>query len=163
MVGQPIANLQTAVTDFLNYFTPSESQDMMGLVTFSTAAHLKIPLETNFVSAVKAAVNSLTANGATNMEDAIAKAGAQLPIQTGTPNADWKQQYVVFFTDGEATAFTSTFTNGNRPSSYVVCTSTMGTNQWYDIYPYLADPNTGNFTDVNAVQTGSDRTSRPAW
>ena len=123
MAGTPISNLKTAATNFLSYFEPSQSEDMMGLVTFSTAATVKVPLETNFASAIQSVINSLTANGGTNSADAVADAGAQLPVQTGTPNADWKQQFVVFFTDGEPTCFTSTFKHANASANYVVCTS----------------------------------------
>jgi Mg-chelatase subunit ChlD len=154
MAGTPISNLKTAATTFLSFFEPSQSEDMMGLVTFSTAATVNVPLETNFASAIQRVVSSLSANGGTNTPDAVADAGAQLPVQTGTPNANWKQQFIVFFTDGEPTCFTSTFKHANASNSYVVCTSTSGTNQWYDIYPYLADPSTGNFGTVNPVQTG---------
>ena len=154
MAGTPISNLKTAATNFLSYFEPSQSEDMMGLVTFATAATVKVPLETNFASAIQSVINSLSANGGTNSADAVADAGAQLPVQTGTPNADWKQQFIVFFTDGEPTCFTSTFKHANASANYVVCTSTQGTNQWYDVYPYLADPTTGKFGNVNPVQTG---------
>ncbi len=129
----------------------------MGVVTFSTAASVKVPLETNFGTAVQNVINGLAAGGATNHEDAIAQAGAQLPVQTGTPNASWKQQYIVFFTDGEPTAFRSTFVHSNRAYDAVVYTTTdprNSSNQWYDVGTYLASPTTGNNLSQNAVQTG---------
>ncbi len=157
MAGQPMTNLQAAATSFLGFFEPSQSEDMMGLVTFSTAASVKVPLETNFVSAIQGYVKSLSANGATNAEDAVAQAGAQLPVQTGTPNASWKQQYIVFFTDGEPTAFRSTFVHSKTSYDAVAYTTVDpydSSNQWYDVGTYLASPTTGNNLSVNAVQTG---------
>jgi uncharacterized protein YegL len=157
MAGSPIAALKTAAIDFLGFFEPSQAEDMMGVVTFSTAAGVKVPLETNFGTAVQNAINGLAAGGATNHEDAIAQAGAQLPVQTGTPNASWKQQYLVFFTDGEPTAFRSTFVHSNTQYDAVVYTTTDphdSSNQWYDVGTYLASPTTGNNLAQNAVQTG---------
>ena len=157
MAGTPISNLQAAATSFLGFFEPSQSEDMMGLVTFSTAANVKVPLETNFASAIQGYVNTLSANGATNAEDAVAQAGAQLPVQTGTPNASWKQQYIVFFTDGEPTAFRSTFVHSKTSYDAVAYTTVDpydSSNQWYDVGTYLASPTTGNNLSVNAVQTG---------
>jgi Flp pilus assembly protein TadG len=156
MAGTPIANLQKAATGFLSFFTPDQAESMVGVVTFSTAATVNVPLETNFASTIQNVINSLNANGGTNAADAVAAAGAQLPVQTGTPNATWKQQYIVFFTDGEPTCFTSTFKHANASNSYVVCASpnTSGSNQWYDVYPYLASPTTGTYGSVNPVQTG---------
>ncbi len=154
MSGTPISNLKTAANSFLSFFTPTQSEDMMGLVTFATAALLKVPLETNFVTSMQGLINAITAKGATNSEDAIAQAGAQLPDQTGMAASDRKQQYIVFMTDGQPTAFRSTFVSGNRAYDAVACTVTSGSNQWYDIYPNLSDPTTGNDLAVNAVQTG---------
>ncbi len=157
MAGQPITDLGTAATSFLGFFEPNQSEDMMGLVTFSTAATVKVPLETSFVTAIQGCINALSAGGATNMEDAIAQAGGQLPVQTGTPNADWKQQYIIFFTDGEPTAFRSTFVHSNTSYDAVAYTTTdpyNRNNQWYDVGTYLASPTTGNNLSVNAVQTG---------
>jgi Flp pilus assembly protein TadG len=157
MAGAPITALKTAATDFLTFFTPNQGEDMMGVVTFSTAASVRVPLETNFGTAIQNVINGLSAGGATNAEDAIAQAGAQLPVQTGTPNASWKQQYIVFFTDGEPTAFRSTFVHANTSYDAVVYTTTDpydSTNQWYDVGAYLASPTTGSGLSQNAVQTG---------
>jgi Flp pilus assembly protein TadG len=156
MAGTPIANLKTAATSFLSFFTTTQSEDQMGLVTFSTAAIVNVPLETNFVSSMQSVINAAKAGGYTNSEDAIAQAGAQLPVQTGTPNASWKKQYIVFMTDGEPTAFRSTFLNQGTPYDAVVHTLANGmSNQWYDVYTYLASPTTGNDLSVNAIPTGN--------
>jgi hypothetical protein len=158
-MGPSLANMKTAANSFLSFFTPDQSEDAMGLVTFSTAATVKVPLETNFATSIQASINSATANGRTNTEDAIAQAGAQLPIQTGTPNADWKQQYLVFMTDGDPTAFRSTFVHANTSYDAVVSAApnASGSNQWYDVDPYLSSPTTGNALSVNAVQTGQGK------
>ncbi len=155
MQGTPITNLKTAANSFLAFFKPDQSEDQMGLVTFATAATVNVPLETNFATAIQSAINKIQATTYTNSEDAIAQAGAQLPVQTGTPNSSWKKQFLVFMTDGEPTAFRSTFVNGNKSYDAVVHTLANGmTNQWYDVYTYLASPTTGNDLSVNAVQTG---------
>jgi hypothetical protein len=130
----------------------------MGIVSFATAATVNVPLETNFATAIQNTINSLNANGGTNTPDAINQAGLQLPNQTGMAAADMKQQFIVFFTDGEPTAFTSTFVHDNVSYNAVVCTTTSGSgtnmNQWYDVYPDLWSPTTGNDLGINAVQTG---------
>ena len=155
-MGPSLANMKTAANSFLSFFTPDQSEDWMGLVTFATAATVKVPLETNFATSIQASINSATANGRTNTADAIAQAGAQIPIQTGIPNADWKRQFIVFMTDGDPTAFTSTFVHANTSYNAVVSAApnASGSNQWYDVDTDLSDPTTGQALSVNAVQTG---------
>ncbi len=157
MSGSPVSSLKTAATSFSTFFTPNQADDMMGVVTFSTAATVKVPLETNFATAMQNVINGFRPAGRRTHEDAIAQAGAQLPVQTGTPNASWKQQYMVFFTDGEPTAFRSTFVHSNTSYDAVVYTTTdphNSSNQWYDVGASLASPATGNNLSQNAVQTG---------
>ncbi len=165
MQGTPIANLKTAAGDqsgFLSFFSQADqTEDMMGLVTFSTAAAVKVPLKTSFVGDIQAVINSISAGGATNAEDAIAQAGAQLPDQTGVAAADRYQQFIVFFTDGEPTAFRDTFVNGGKSYDAVTyATSLVDShgnieNQWYNVGTYLASPTTGNDLSVNAIPTGN--------
>jgi Flp pilus assembly protein TadG len=151
---QAMSNLKTAANGFLEFFTPDQSEDQMGVVTFSTAATVNVPLEYNYVTAIQNVINAARATAYTNSPDAIAAAGAQLPVQTGTPNSTWKQQYIIFFTDGEPDAFTSTFVHGNTSYQGVVMTDAVATHQYSGVNTYLASPTTGNNLTINAVQTG---------
>lgn len=123
MAGAPIANLKTAAVAFLDYYHDTEDEDKIGLVTFATGVTLNYALNTNFYSPMVATINGMSAVGATNAEDAIAQAGAQLSDQSSLPAADRVQQFIVFFTDGRPTAFRSIFKRKGTNYDAVVCTS----------------------------------------
>jgi Flp pilus assembly protein TadG len=109
MAGQKMADLKIAAISFLNYFTPTQAQDMLGLISFSTTVKVDNPLATNFATAMTSAINSMNALGGTNTEDAIDHANGP---QSFTNRAN-VQQYVVFFSDGMPTALTDRFRFNN--------------------------------------------------
>lgn len=123
MDGTPIANLKTASKAFLKYYEDTEDRDKIGLVSFGTGIKLNWALGTGFYSPMVNAINAMSATGATNAEDAIAQAGAQLSDQSSLDPADRVQQFIIFFTDGRPTAFRSTFKRKGTNYDAVVCSS----------------------------------------
>ena len=118
MSGSPIADLKTAAIAFLDYFEDTQDNDEFGLVTFASG----IPEESgydvtyhrqnNFVLDMTSAINSMSASGGTNAEDALDRADGNggFSDQTGVPGDQRKQQFLIFFSDGNPTAFRGTFT-----------------------------------------------------
>ncbi|MDR3566493.1 MAG: VWA domain-containing protein [Syntrophobacteraceae bacterium] len=125
MAGTPISDLTKAARTFIGYFenTDMQAQNQMGLVTFATAPKVVCPLAPNYYTPILNATYSMTARGATNSEDALDQAGQQLPDQSETDSADRIPQFIIFFTDGHPTAFTSTFTTNGAPSTEVCLSS----------------------------------------
>ncbi|HEY7728548.1 MAG TPA: vWA domain-containing protein, partial [Candidatus Eisenbacteria bacterium] len=111
MTGQPIADLKVAAKRFLDYFADTQGRDRLGLVSFATSARVDRALGTQFVAPMKAAVDAMSANGYTNPEDALERAGGAQGFtdQTGTPPGDRPQQFVLFFSDGRPNTFRGTF------------------------------------------------------
>ncbi len=106
MLGDPLANLQAGANKFIDIIdeaTDNTSDGQIGLgsrigiVSFADTATVNAPLTTS-VEALKTAVNSLTAGGATNHEDAFTTA-LTLFDPTST-NA----KVIVIFTDGITSA-----------------------------------------------------------
>ena len=119
MAGSPLSDLKTAARAFLGYYEDTQDEDRIGLVTFATGVSLRPP-DTNFFTPITNSINAMVATGATNAEDALARAGAALPDQTGVPAANRMQQFIIFFTDGRPTAFRSTFRRNNQLYDRVV-------------------------------------------
>ena len=67
-------------------------------------------MDHGYVSPITSAISGLNANGSTNTEDALAQAAA-LPWsdQSGVPANERTKQVVVFFSDGNPTAFRGNF------------------------------------------------------
>jgi Flp pilus assembly protein TadG len=123
MAGSPIGDLKDAARGFLEYYQDTQDKDKIGLVSFATGVRVNYALNFNYDTPIRNAINSLSAKGATNIEDALSQAGAQFEDQTPVTPARRKQQYIVFFTDGRPTAFRSTFLSSGSTTLYdaVVC------------------------------------------
>ena len=122
MNGSPLTKLKEAARSFIDYYQDTQNEDMIGLVSFATGVRVNYALNHNFYTPIQTAINSLSAIGATNIEDALSQAGAQFVDQTPVTPANRKQQYIVFFTDGRPTAFRTTFVRDNStPYPAVVC------------------------------------------
>jgi uncharacterized protein YegL len=119
MDGAPIRDLKTAARAFLGYYEDTQDEDRIGLVTFATGVSLRPPA-TNFFTPITNSINAMAATGATNAEDALARAGAAFTDQTGVSAANRIQQFIVFFTDGRPTAFRSTFRRNNQTYDRVI-------------------------------------------
>jgi Mg-chelatase subunit ChlD len=161
MAGQPEIDLQNAALNFLSYFQNTQADDQMGLVTFATSVTVTSPLGYNFINSMTTAINSMTATGATNSEDAMAAAGdvsrGGLPDQTGIPGNQRVQQFVIFFTDGWPTAFRGKFkNNGVNNIDAVVCGTgnTCGT-----VYGNMGNPSSETWMNINPSSTGDGNAS----
>ncbi len=106
MAGDPLANMKAGAKKFIEIIDEAtdNSQDgnigsgsRIGIVSFADTAVQNTSLITS-VDALKAAVDSLTAGGATNHADAFAKASAL--FDPTSSNA----KVMVMFTDGKTTA-----------------------------------------------------------
>ncbi|RMH09617.1 MAG: VWA domain-containing protein [Nitrospirae bacterium] len=112
MAGQPIEDLKVAAKSFLDFFTQTQANDKFALIAFASGVEVKFPLGPNFVQPMKAAIDSLVASGGTNTEDALDQADGPYGFtdQTGVPGDERVQQFLIFFSDGNPTAFRGMFT-----------------------------------------------------
>lgn len=134
MAGTPIASLKTAATSFIDFFTDTQAEDKMGLISFATGVKVNFALGNGYVDLMKAAVSKLKAETYTNAEDALEQSyehtnytysvpieySGGLKDQTGVPGDQRVQQFVIFFTDGNPTAFRDTFTRDGKDYDAVV-------------------------------------------
>jgi len=158
MTGQPMTDLKSGAKSFVNFFKDTQSTDKVGLVSFNSAVTVNFPLGTNYVSGMTSAISGMNASGGTNTEDALAQSYGPkgLTDQTGVPADQRVAQFVIFFTDGQPTAFRGGFTyNG---ASYDGVAQVLSLNpqlsDCYQVDNALYDPNTGNPGTVPAVPTG---------
>ena len=114
-----LSNLKTAARSFVDFFSDTQAEDKMGLITYATGVKVDFPLATDFVSDIKTKISDMTISYSTdyytNMGDALDQCeddedrnGAPtttLTDQTGLPGDQRVSQFIVFFTDGNATAF----------------------------------------------------------
>lgn len=164
--GGKMENLKAAATGFLDFFQDTQDRDKIGLVSFSHNVTLDRVLGTNFVSPMKAAIEAMIANSATNMELALATAGRPggFTDQTGLPGDRRVEQYAIFFSDGQPNCFSGKFKHKNVIYDAGVCI-TNDCRPFQDAYGntlgnWLADlngPNTikENGRDINPVPTGT--------
>jgi Mg-chelatase subunit ChlD len=144
----PICKLGAAAKSFLSFFTETQDQDKMGLISFATGVTVDQQLGTNFVNAMTTKINDMInkgATGATNAEDAIDQADGPKGFtdQTGILGNQRVQQYLIFFTDGRPTAFRGKFRrNGiDNPDAVV-----MGTgNDCGTVYGFMGHTDSENF------------------
>ena len=169
MQGKPIADLKTAATSFVGFFQDTQSTDKMGLVSFNNAVAVNFPLGTNYVSGMTSAIAGMNAYWGTNSEDALAQSYGPKGFtdQTGVPGNQQVQQFLLFFTDGQPTAFRGKFTyNG---ISYDAVAQVLSLNaalsDCYQLDTNLYDPNTANYLIpyVPAVPTGDGSNNTTRW
>jgi Flp pilus assembly protein TadG len=116
MEGTPIANLRTAAKNFLDFFSETQDNDRVGLITYATGVQMPFPLGNNFVNLMKTQIDAMTippsGDRDTNMEDAIDQTDGSggFTDQSGLTGDVRVQQFVLFFTDGIANAFRGDFT-----------------------------------------------------
>jgi len=110
--GQPMADLKVAAKSFLDFFEVTQDKDKFGLITFASGVEVDFPLQHIFVDGMKTIIDDMYADGGTNAEDAIDQAdgpGGFTP-QAGVPGDEKVQQFLIFFSDGNPTAFRGDFT-----------------------------------------------------
>ena len=101
-----LPDVQDAAKFFVDGF--DESRDQVGLVSFSTAARLDYPPQTNFKIDINNLIDSIETVWSTNSSLGLWLSHKALNdlIDPGKTN---KLNVIVFFTDGDATSFTSQF------------------------------------------------------
>jgi hypothetical protein len=164
MAGKPIADLKAAAISFLSFFRETEDKDKMGLVTFATAVSVDHRLGTYFVTDMTARINAMNAQTgkrrSTNAEDAIDRSDDQaaggFTDQSGVPGDQRLQQYLIFFTDGNPTAFRDNFTYQGVVYDAVAYTGPAYTEPICD-GDNLCDPVTGDSISVPALPTGDGK------
>jgi uncharacterized protein YegL len=153
MSGTPITRLKDAAKAFVENFEDQEAKSKFALITFASGAEKVFNLDHDYVSPLNTAIIALHAEGWTNAEDALAQAGA-LPWkdQASTPPNEQDKQVVVFFSDGNPTAFRGQFLNRNNTYDAVAAVSSTGHNvsKWL----YKSDEKNTNYNIDTANVTG---------
>ena len=111
-----MSDLKDAAKSFIDYFQLTEASDRFGLISFASGVEVDYQMGSYFVLPMKNAIDNMTANGGTNTEDAIDQADGPdgFTDQTGVSGDQRVQQFLIFFSDGNPTAFRGTFTrNGS--------------------------------------------------
>ncbi len=91
--------LPPAVDAFLTNF--DDATDEVADVSFSTFAHVDVPIQTNFTSPIDTAVDSMAFGGATFSQQGLTDGQAQIDSVPVSPGED-VVKVAVFFTDGWA-------------------------------------------------------------
>jgi von Willebrand factor type A domain. len=172
MAGTPLANLKTAAKNFVDFFQDTQSKDKMGLITFATGVKVDLPLGINFIdNGIKTKINAMTIPSSgdrdTNMEDALDQCDdnkdrkgsttTTLTDQSGVAGDKRVQQFVIFFSDGQAKSFRGNYIDGSG-NTVIVKFKRDGTD--YDAVTtdpddvdknYLAHPWSGNHLGASVL------------
>jgi Flp pilus assembly protein TadG len=132
--------LKTAAVNFVNKF--ANGRDNLGLVTFASSSRVDFPIANNFQTAgtsVPTILNGLVCSGGTSSALGL-NLGYQQLVTLNQPTA---LNVVLFFTDGQPTAFSATFQikAASTCASHADKTGVLsvgGTSPWG-----LMDPNAG--------------------
>ncbi|MDH4360007.1 MAG: VWA domain-containing protein [Nitrospirota bacterium] len=110
MGGSPISDLKDGAKQFVENFEDQENDNRFALLTFASGVQTLFAMDHGYVSPITSAINGLNASGGTNAEDALAQA-LVLPWtdQSGVPANERSKQVMVFFSDGNPTAFRGQF------------------------------------------------------
>ena len=122
-----IGDLRDGAKLFVENFEDQEDRTKMALIIFASGVETLFDLDHGFASNMTTHINGLKAVGGTNAEYAFTKATA-LPweSQSGVPSNEKNTQAVIFFSDGNPTAFRGEFKRNNTwyeaavPSSFRV-------------------------------------------
>lgn len=110
MGGSPISDLKAGAKSFVENFTDQQADNRFALLTFATGVQKPFAMDHGYVSPMTSAIDGLGASGGTNAEDALAQA-LTLPWsdQSGVPANERTKQVVIFFSDGNPSAFRNQF------------------------------------------------------
>jgi Mg-chelatase subunit ChlD len=151
-----MSNLKSAAQSFIDFFEHTDDTDQFGLITFASGVVVERPLGPNFYVEMTSAIGNMSANGGTNSEDALDQADGPSGFtdQTGVPGDERVQQFLVFFSDGNPTAFRGTFTRDGTDYDAV------GYAADWDIK--LMDPDSQfSYLNVKQYETGDGKTPGP--
>ncbi len=153
-MSSAMSDLKGAAQSFVDFFKLTEANDKFGLITFASGVVVEHSLSTGFYADMSTAIGNMSASGGTNTEDALDQADGPSGFtdQTGIPGDQRVQQYLIFFSDGNPTAFRADFTRNGTDYDAV------GYAANWDIK--LMDPNV-QFTYLNVKQykTGDGKTT----
>lgn len=126
MSGQPFADLKDASKSFLDHFATTQNTDKVGLISYSTSVSVERALGTQFVVPLKNAIDAMSTDAYTNIEDALDQADGPSGFtpQNGVPAENRVQQFLVFFSDGRPNTFRWTFQRDGRSYDAVVHVNT---------------------------------------
>jgi Flp pilus assembly protein TadG len=138
MGGSPLSDLKDGAKQFVENFEDQENDNRFALLTFASGVQKPFDMDHGYVSPITSAIDGLNANGSTNTEDALAQSAA-LPWtdQSGVPPNERTKQVVVFFSDGNPTAFRGNFVYKNNTYNGVAAKYTNSSS----FLPQLAEPN----------------------
>jgi len=170
---KPIDDLKDAAANFVEFFQETQDTDRMGLITFASTVVINPELRTNFVDEMLGHIQSIRAEGFTNIEDALLRAGDEnkggLTMLEETPVQQRTKQYVVFFSDGNPTAFRGTFRNVGMASDgvgFVMCppdTACCLPDSDYQPAPFLAKTGEDKFIHSEGPVGSPDYHSFFSW
>ncbi len=109
----PWPSVQSAVKTFVGFF--DNNADRVGMISYATSSHVDYPISTGFKTnnAVENMVNMMEAKGGTNAALGLWLGYGEL-LRVNDPNS---LNVIVFFTDGQPTAFPALF-NTRTSGSY---------------------------------------------
>ncbi|MEX0829443.1 MAG: VWA domain-containing protein [Nitrospirales bacterium] len=157
MSGSPLSNLKDGAKQFVQNFSDQESHSKFAMITFASGVQKPFDLGHGYVSPVETAINGLSAVGGTNAEDGLAKANALAwTDQSSLPPNERGKQVVVFFSDGNPTAFRGDFKYKGTTYNAAVAMSTANV-----VYDWMFDPDKQNSTMVtdDMERTGDGKPS----
>jgi len=157
MNGNPLTNLKDGSKQFVQNFSDQENHSKFAMITFASGVQKPFDLGHGYVSPVENALNGLNATGATNAEDGLAQANALAwADQSALPPNERGKQVVVFFSDGNPTAFRGDFKWKGTTYDAAVATSTAN-----DVYGWMFDPDDQSDTMVTSdmERTGDGKSS----
>ncbi len=109
-MGGSMNDLRDSATKFVENFEDQQSDDQFALITFASGVQRRFDLDYNYVNPITSQISGLYASGWTNTEDSLSEANT-LPWsdQSGLPINEKSIQAVIFFSDGNPTAFRGDF------------------------------------------------------
>jgi hypothetical protein len=168
MAGTPIEDLKVAASSFVDFFEGTQAGDRVGMITFATSVTLERPLGPDFVDPLKDAIADMSAVGATNPSDALARAATEAGFtdQSNLPAERRRPQFVVFFSDGRPTAFRDQFVSRGNVVDAVGCV-TGNCEPWeigaaVQTYGKLGRPDVEQWFSIDPRRTGDGRATGSA-
>ncbi len=136
-LGANFPALQSAAIEFLNGFQDGAGGDRIGLVTFASGAVLGDPINKDanrgFTrSSLTAHINSAASNGATNAEEAMRIAKAELDAIPS--NSRSTLRIIVFFSDGAPNIVSGNFDNSGTTRTGGLWSQGSSPSQPTDLY-----------------------------
>jgi len=152
-----MALAKNALINLVNSIKGHDGVINVSLVSFSDSSHVTTfnGLSAANVTALIAAINALSANGATNYDDAMKSASQWFNTQVSTNHADAAHGYInlaLFLTDGNPTVSNSDSSTGNTTNYGDINNALTSGN---DMLHHAGALTGDNAVDVNAIGIGN--------